>query len=209
MRSAARPPPVSTSVTSQIRTLLSAELTASREPSGLKATEEVIPALGADVSSRIVVPRSGIPQPVRCPAAGDFRQPLAVRAIRQGGRRRPGLEPQAAPRPSRRPRRGPRPRTGTASGPAGFVRAARRASIGTERHRVLQRARLAGPATGSRGVACRRRGPRSSGRSPPCLPGGRSPRPTARPSGRRPRRSALRRDRRACTRRDRSPSRRP
>ncbi len=40
-----------------------------------------------------LLPRSGIAQPVRGPAAADFRQPLAVGAIRQAGRRRPGLEP--------------------------------------------------------------------------------------------------------------------
>ena len=158
--------------TFQIRTLLSSELTASREPSGLKAIASRRPGARGRRELEDLLPRAGVPQPMRWPRRRRF-PPATCRPGCTPGRSTPvRSRTAAAPRPSRRPRRGPRPRTRGGIGTGGLRQGREAGSVGAERHGVLQVHDLPARQRDREDVPCRRRGPRSSGRSPPCPPAG-------------------------------------
>ena len=167
--SGARPPPAPPVVTSQIRTRPSAAMPARREPSGLKAIGPDAPAPGADVSSRTSWPEPASRSRYDAPAAADLRQETAVGAVRQAGgaRSRRELEPPLA--------RTDVPDADLSLGPGrigtgGLREGCQAGTVGAERQ-AQATTRLAGPARGSPAAPCRRRDPRSSGRSRVASPG--------------------------------------
>ena len=129
MLSGARLPPAFGSVTSQIRTLLSPELTARREPSGLKANAVANPSPGPHVSSRTCFPETASRSRWNAPA------PISASRRPSGLYARPDDPGRVSNRRSSRPVPASQTRTSPADlkaspGPACFVRAARRAPSG-------------------------------------------------------------------------------